>query len=154
LQNAGSEVWLPRCETLKVPQAFTSITSLKRREHVPRINGCHHPESAFAFDFQHIRSADQMAVAEPPILVFAFVAKNYTYASARPDGDSTEVGGDWLLKSLLLSFNDSQKFEICMALYVKTYLNRVRHNCVPLTAYMARLGVRHGIIQADAVPKT
>jgi hypothetical protein len=95
-----------------------------------------------------------MTIAEPTVLVFAFVAKNHADASARPDCDSTEVGGDWLLKSLLLSFYDSQKFEICMALYVKTYLNCVWHNCVPLTARMVRLGVRHGIIHADAAPKT
>lgn len=95
-----------------------------------------------------------MTIAEPTVLVFAFVAKNYTYASARPDGDSAEVGGNGLVKPLPLSFDDSHKFEICMALYVKTYFNRVRHNCVPLTARMARLGVRHGINQADAVPKT
>lgn len=94
-----------------------------------------------------------MTIAEPTVLVFAFVAKNDTYANARPDGDSAKVGGNGLVKPLPLSFDDSPKFEICMALYVKTYFNRVRHNCVPLTARMARLGVRHGIIQADAVPK-
>lgn len=65
-------------KTKVIAQASTSIFPLESSEHVPRIYGRHHPESPLAFDFQNIRSTDQMAVTKPPILVFSLVAKNYT----------------------------------------------------------------------------
>ena len=67
-------------KTKVIAQASTSIFPLESSEHVPRIYGRHHPESPLAFDFQHVRSPDQVVVAKPTVLVLSLVAKKRTDA--------------------------------------------------------------------------
>src|SRR5450830_827295 len=136
-------VLLPR-KPQKLAKTRTSILALERCQYVPRIYGRHHPKPAFTLDFDHIRSADQMAVAEPPILVFPLVAKNNTDTCTRPDGNSTKVGGDRHIKTLLLSFDDSLEIEVCVAFPVKIYIYSVEHHCAPVLFHKALSGIPHG----------
>jgi hypothetical protein len=92
-----------------------------------------------------------MAIAEPTVPVIPVVTKNYAYASASPDECSTEIGGYRFVKALRLGRYDSCEIEICMTFSVKACIYSVQHNCAPLATCMARPGVRHGIILADAV---
>lgn len=109
-------------EAQELSQARTTIASLKRGEYIARILGRHHPKPAFAFDFQHVRSPDQMTITKPPILVFSVVAKNNTDTCARLDRNPTKVCGDRHIKALLLSFYDSLEIKICMAFSVKIHI--------------------------------
>ena len=76
-------------KTKVIAQASTSIFPLESSEHVPRIYGCHHPESSLSLNFQDVRSPDQMTVAKPTVLVFSIVAKDHAYAGASSDGNPT-----------------------------------------------------------------
>ncbi|MBD8730975.1 hypothetical protein IFT44_07235 [Pseudomonas sp. CFBP 13710] len=84
-----------------------------------------------------------MTIAEPPVLVFSLVAKHHTDACSRPDGYSAEVSGHWQIKTLLLSFDDSLKIEICMALSVEVYVYRVEHHSAPVIVGMELSRIAH-----------
>jgi hypothetical protein len=73
-----------------------------------------------------------MTVAESTVLVFAFVAKNYTYASFGFDGRPAQIRGDRPVEALRLGFYDSREVEFCVALTMKIQVNHVQHCCTPL----------------------
>ncbi|MBA2930478.1 hypothetical protein G9Q86_18095 [Pseudomonas sp. CCUG 57209] len=85
-----------------------------------------------------------MAIAKPPVPVFALVAKNNTDACARPDGNTAEIGGHWHIKTLFLGFDYSLEIEICVALSVKIYIYRVEHHFAPELFRKALSGIPHG----------
>ena len=116
----------------ELAQARPPVLSLESSEHVPRVNGCHHPKSSLALYLQHIRSSDQVAIAKPPILVFSLVAKHHTDACARSDGNSAKIRSDRYVEALLLSFYNSLEIKICMAFSVKININSVEHLCAPM----------------------
>lgn len=135
----------------KLAKTRSSILALELCQHVPRIHSRHHPESPLAFDFQNIRSPDQMTIAIPTVLIFSVVAKNHTDASASSDGNSTKVSGHRLIEALGLGPYNPREIEICMAFPVQIYINCVQHNCAPFAARMALPGNPHGTTCADIV---
>ncbi|MNY20652.1 hypothetical protein D3C86_1541430 [compost metagenome] len=138
-------------KTKVIAQASTSIFPLESSEHVPRIHGCHHPKSPLAFDFQDVRSTNQMTIAESTVLIFTLVAKHHTDACARPDRYSAKVRSDRYVEALLLGFYDSQEVEIGMALSVKIDINGVEHNCAPVAICMELPGIAHATRRAGIV---
>ena len=104
LKAAWRRVRLPFSKSQVIAKASTSVTTLKRSKDISRILSRHHPKPTFALYFYHIRSSDQVAIAKPPVLVFALVAKNHTDASASLDGNSAKVSGHRFIEALGLSF--------------------------------------------------
>lgn len=109
-------------KTKVVAQAGTSIFPLESSEHIPRIHGCHHPKSSLAFDFQDVRSTNQMTIAESTVLIFTLVAENYADACARFNGNPAKVSGHRQIETLSFGFYDADEIKVCMAFSMEIYI--------------------------------
>lgn len=151
LQRPWGEMVQPRRKTLKLAETRPTIATLKRSDDVPGVDCGQYPKSALALCLNDVRSPNQMAVAEPSILVFTVVTKYDAYASTSLDGSSAKVSCYRFIEYLGLGLYDSLEIEICMSFSMQIYINCVQHNCVPFAVRMALPGNRHGTICAGIV---